>query len=128
MSGEQLSDVEVWLAIRRKASPFGVVKWSPDGRSIAAAGGPVFEGDGIVWLWRLDGSNPLLLKGHEGNVTDLCWSPDGASLASGSYDNTVRVWEAATGRARHTLEGHSNVVRSVAWSCRMGRAQGERIR
>ena len=31
-------------------------------------------------------------------------------------DKTVRVWEAATGRARHTLEGHSNGVRSVAWS------------
>ena len=38
------------------------------------------------------------------------------SLASGSYDKTVRVWDAATGIARHTLQGHRDWVRSVAWS------------
>ena len=116
MPGDELRDVEIRLAIARKASPFGVVKWSPDGRSIAATGGPDIKGDGIVWVWRLDGSEALLLKGHEGEVRDLAWSPDGASLASGSDDKTVRVWDAATGIARHTLQGHRDWVRSVAWS------------
>ena len=36
----------------------------------------------------------------------VAYSPDGKSLASGSSDNTVRVWEAATGKLLRTLVGH----------------------
>jgi len=35
---------------------------------------------------------------------------------SGSDDNTVRLWDAATGALHQTLEGHSSAVRSVAFS------------
>ena len=45
----------------------------------------------------------------------VAYSPDGKSLASGSYDNTVRVWEAATGKLLLTLEGHADGVNSVAY-------------
>ena len=37
-------------------------------------------------------------------------------VVSGSYDNTVRLWDAATGTALQTLEGHSDYVYSVAFS------------
>ncbi len=37
-------------------------------------------------------------------------------LASGSYDNMMRVWEAGTGKALGTFEGHTSWVDSVAWS------------
>ena len=36
--------------------------------------------------------------GHAAAVTSVCTSPDGKYVVSGSYDKTVRVWEAATGR------------------------------
>jgi WD40 repeat protein len=36
--------------------------------------------------------------------------------ASGSWDKTIRLWDAATGAALQTLEGHSNEVTSVAFS------------
>ena len=40
---------------------------------------------------------------------------DGARLASGSSDNTVRVWDAASGRCEATLSGHTDAVLSVSW-------------
>ena len=43
-------------------------------------------------------------------------SPDGSQVASGSYDQTVIIWDAATGDKVSELKGHSDWVRSVAWS------------
>ena len=37
-------------------------------------------------------------------------------VVSGSYDKTVRLWDAVTGAALQTLEGHTSWVRSVAFS------------
>ena len=41
---------------------------------------------------------------------------DGKSVVSGSWDQTVRVWDAATGKEVQKLEGHSSVVMSVSFS------------
>ncbi|CAI7627747.1 unnamed protein product [Penicillium pancosmium] len=56
------------------------------------------------------------LEGHSDPVTSIAWSPDGSRLASASYDETVRIWDPATGQSISTLEGHSNGVASIAWS------------
>ena len=57
-----------------------------------------------------------VFRQHLGPVQSVAWSPDGKVLASSSFDKTVKLWEASTGKLLSTLEGHAGSVLSVAWS------------
>ena len=46
----------------------------------------------------------------------VAFAPDGQSLATGSKDNTARLWDVATGRELRRFEGHGAVVISVAFA------------
>ncbi len=62
------------------------------------------------------GTTLLTYRGHTSAVTTLAWSPNGGRLASGSWDCTVQVWDAATGKRLLRYQGHSTGVTAVAWS------------
>ena len=55
------------------------------------------------------------LEGHSDSVKSVAFSPDGASIVSGSDDNTVKVWSVESGESV-TFEGHSEGVTSVSFS------------
>src|SRR3990167_5644798 len=63
-------------------------------------------------------SRPELVPqtGHTSYVSGVAFSPDGRWLASGSDDNTIKLWEVATGREVRTLAGHTAGVSGVAFS------------
>jgi periodic tryptophan protein 2 len=47
-----------------------------------------------IYVWSLQTGNLLdIFSGHEGPVVALDFSPSGLTLASGSWDKTVRMWE-----------------------------------
>jgi WD40 repeat protein len=56
------------------------------------------------------------LTGHSDSVLSAAYSPDSRYLASGSIDNTIKIWEVATGKELRTLTGHFSGVYSVVYS------------
>jgi WD40 repeat protein len=58
----------------------------------------------------------MIFEGHLDGVLSMAFSLDNRLLASGSFDDTIRIWDVATGTLRNTLEGHSEGVFSVALS------------
>lgn len=101
---------ELW---RSPKQPVGMnaIAVSPDGGTIASTGV-------MIKFWDVASGNEKTprLAGHGGSVEAVAYSPDGTTLATGSNDQTVKLWDLATHRERMTLVGLSNYVESIAYS------------
>src|SRR5262249_35187710 len=86
---------------------------SPDDRTLAVS---AFTQCMVQFYDTRTGKPRFADPGHTREVHSVAFSPDGRWLASGSADNTARVWDLATGTTRHQLTVHKAPVGRVAFS------------
>ena len=87
------------------------LEYSPDGTRLAVSS-PIG-----IWLYDTTTLQEVgLLTGHTETVSTIAYSPDGSMLASGSWDDTIRLWDTATGETIKTLIGHEEGILSIAFS------------
>ncbi|MBD0311448.1 MAG: AAA family ATPase, partial [Microcoleus sp. T3-bin5] len=122
----QARDGELLATLRGHSKWVFGVSFSNDGQTLASG-----SADGTVKLWSLagvgdkrptDASNikpeSRLLRtfeGHADRVTQVSFSPEGKTLASASFDKTIRLWRLDDVPLK-TLDGHQNRVQSVTFS------------
>jgi WD40 repeat protein len=83
----------------------------PDGRRLAVAG------SGVVEVWdAADRTRVHELPGHSKWIYGLAFSSDGKWLATGGWDRTVKLRDAATGEEKLTIFGHEGFVLDLAFS------------
>ncbi len=51
-----------------------------------------------IGFWDISRRRKLELPGHQGGISALCFAPDGRTLVSGAWDNTVRIWDRKSGK------------------------------
>ncbi|MGI5373083.1 WD40 repeat domain-containing serine/threonine protein kinase [Streptomyces sp. CA-251387] len=96
------------------------VAFSPDGRTLASAGddsGSNLTPHHSALLWNVADRDPdpygqdgpRATLSHTQGVTSVAFSPDGKTLATGSLDDKIRLWDVADGRQKATLSD-SNVT------------------
>jgi WD40 repeat protein len=83
--------------------------WQSDGQTLATASWEKTAG-----VIDLATGREAKLEGHSRGVLAVVYLPDDRMLVTASADQSLRVWEAATGRLVRSLENHTAPVRSLA--------------
>jgi ribosome assembly protein 4 len=74
--------------------------------------------DFTMYLWEPSkGTKPVArMMGHQKQVNHVTFSPDGLLVASSSFDNHTKIWNARDGKFINTLRGHVAPVYQCAFS------------
>ncbi|KAG7663729.1 CAC2 [[Candida] subhashii] len=129
--------VEYLSTLHKHTQAVNVVRFNPAGNVLASAGD-----DGTLMLWKLsdtivkdfenDEEDDELkeswqvaaqLRSSTSEIMDLCWSPSGEYIVTGSMDNILRVYQLenlngngkVVGKLMHSLKNHNHYIQGVSW-------------
>lgn len=122
----QETSVEYLSTLRKHSQAVNSVRFNPEGNLIASAGD-----DGMLIIWSLS-SNIVQEFGVQDDdmkeswvvhqcyntnleIYDICWSPDSNFVATGSMDNTIKIYNILTGQKVTEILNHSHYVQGIAW-------------
>ena len=89
--------------------------FSPDGKRLFSAAGEVgVAGEIIAWDTQTR-ERIYTVEGHYDSIYSLALSEDGSLLATGSYDQTIHLWQAADGTLLRSLKGHQGAIFGLAF-------------
>jgi WD40 repeat protein len=100
------------LSSRQGCYAGNALAFHPSGHMLACSPGM----DGTIQLLDLTTGQATTLAGHAYAIEAAAFSPDGRTLATGSADATIRLWDLATGQTTATLTPHGGYVVCVAFS------------
>jgi WD40 repeat protein len=88
-------------AFHASRAPVEAVRFSPDGKTLAAAG------SGTIWRWDLaTGRQQSPIASPHDHFCALAFSPDSKTLAGGSRAHAIRMWDLTKGKPLHRCAGH----------------------
>ena len=106
------------VSVKHRALLLGTgefLSWNPNAQTLATTSAVDFrDQNAILWDATTGKSQAVLPVG--GPIYGLAWSPDGKTLATGSWGRTAILWNAETGKPLMTLSGHNGKIYDVAWS------------
>ena len=127
--GVRLWDVATQRSLGRLLTPHAdlidtidPIAFRPDGKTLATAETRLDVGPGTpadhptIRLWQVASHRQLWRVSTRKSVRSLTFSPNGRTLASGSTDKTIRLWDVETQRSLGQLTGHGGEVEGVAFS------------
>ncbi|MCA9892971.1 MAG: hypothetical protein KC615_08300 [Anaerolineae bacterium] len=113
----QAPDLDEITAVTAHSQAIWALAVHPAQSIAATSSSNIAEG---IRLWRIDGDQIISLQTiaspHSGVIEALAFSPDGRSLAAGSFDKTISIWDVATGTLHQRLSGHADKIYAVVWT------------
>ena len=89
--------------------------FSADGASLFVAAGDAGVSGMAYQFSAADGRLVRTFAGHTDALYALALSPDGKQLATGGYDQKIKLWDLATGKEKNTLKGHNGSINALSY-------------
>ncbi|KAL7986901.1 hypothetical protein Chor_005820 [Crotalus horridus] len=70
----------------------------------------------FLWLPAEDKKPLTRMTGHQALINQVLFSPDTRTIASASFDKSIKLWDGRTGKYLTSLRGHVSAVYQIAWS------------